>query len=285
MGFFDKIVDFFNSLFNKSVSKKIDTKPIDNREVVLPTPPKPKVEESLPENTISKEKDMGEVEDYYEEQEQKSVVIVDQFFEPRDLFEYLVESESYAIHYNFGENGKTAPLGVYYKYYNDWQGWRFLTQIAQERGIEFYPSACDSVGCVEMTKIVKSDFKDEMNDILMEFIINEYVNRLHLDYFPGKRSALSYFSITVNGGKYRSARILQKVLNKHGLNLKVDGLAGMKTYDSLLNSGLDDEYLNQQILLEVYNFYNRLVERNPAKYERYYNGWINRLKKLGLNLN
>ena len=198
-----------------------------------------------------------------------------------DLFNYLEKAESYSVHYNKGENGKTAPLGVYYKYFPHWEGWRFLTQIAQEYKITFDPSSSNSKGCQALTELVRGEYRVDMDELLFDFIENEYIQTLHLDYFPGKKSALSYFSITVNGGKHRSAKILQKILNTNGANLKVDGKAGEKTYEALLQSGLDDEYLNQQILLKVYNFYNYLIGRNPAKYRKFYNGWINRLKSLG----
>ena len=200
---------------------------------------------------------------------------------PQMLIDYLIEAESYTIHYNPGERGKTAPAGIYYKYYPDWEGWRFLTQIAQENRITFDPAASDNVGCRDLTQIVQEVYRDELDTLIYSFVKREYYDTLQLDLFPGSKSALSYFSITVNGGKRRSAKILQKVLKAHGAQIDIDGKAGPKTYAALAACGLDDDYLNQQILLQVYYFYNYLIGRSPSKYRRFYDGWINRLKRLG----
>ena len=204
-----------------------------------------------------------------------------------DLYNYLVEAESYTVHYNKGERGKTAPTGIYYKSYPNWEGWRYLSQLAKDHDIKFDPAASNKEGTKELTEILVNNdkYRNGFDKLVYKFIDEEFIQPLHLEYFPGKKSALSYFSIAINGGKGRAAKILQKVLNKHGFNLKVDGQAGNKTYSALIESGLDDEYLNQQLLYEMYNFYNRLIARNPAKYERFYNGWVNRLKRLGFKLN
>jgi hypothetical protein len=199
----------------------------------------------------------------------------------KNLMAYLEEAESYTIHYNRGERGKTAPLGIYYKHFPKWKGWTFLTHIAQEHEIVFDPASSDNTGCDALTEVVKQYYKDEMDALLYDFISKEYYERLNLDLFPGKKSALSYFSITVNAGKRRSAKLLQKVLVANGAKIKIDGKAGPKTYRALVESGLDDAYLNQQLLLQVYYFYNYLVGRNPKKYSRFYDGWVNRLKRLG----
>ncbi len=289
MNLFDRIISFFRRLFN---AKEVTSQPRQNRNIQ----DKISVEHSKKETTnptIYQEKEdiqIQQQESYDNEivsEEESSIeknsikYDTPESLTKDDLFIYLENAESYSIHYNKGENGKTAPLGVYYKYFQYWEGWRFLTQIAQECDIDFNPSTSNDIGCKALTKVVTTNYRGKMDDLLYAFIEEEYIQKLHLDYFPGKKSALSYFSITVNGGKYRSARILQKVLNENGEKLKIDGKAGEKTYDALLQSGLDDEYLNQQILLKVYNFYNYLLSRNPAKYSQYYDGWINRLESLG----
>ncbi|GEM_PF-4734118 len=198
-----------------------------------------------------------------------------------ELVDYLVEAESYTVHYNKGERGKTAPAGIYHKYYPRWEGWRFLTQIAQEYDIRFDPAASDNIGCAALTEVIVKEYKKDMDTLIYTFVQREYFQKLNLDLFPGKKSALSYFSVTVNAGKRRAAKVLQKALVANGATLKVDGKAGAKTYRALVESGLDDDFLNQQILLQVYYFYNYLVGKNPAKYNRFYRGWINRLKRLG----
>ncbi len=197
------------------------------------------------------------------------------------LVDYLIEAESYTIHYNKGERGKTAPGGIYYKYFPQWEGWRFLTHLAKEYGIVFDPAASDTQGCKELTALVQESYREEMDQLLYDFVRENYYKKLQLHLFPGKKSALSYFSIVVNGGKRRAAKILQKVLVAHGAKIAIDGKAGPQTHRALAECGLDDTYLNQQILLQVYYFYNYLIGRNPAKYRRFYNGWINRLKHLG----
>ncbi len=198
-----------------------------------------------------------------------------------EMVAHLVEVESYTIHYNKGERGKTAPAGIYYKNFPHWEGWRFLTHLAQEHGITFDPAASDSVGCKALTEIVRSEYKEEMDGLIEAFVRKEYFDKLHPERFPGKKSALSFFSLTVHAGPYRAAKLLQKVLVDNGAKIAVDGRAGAKTFAALERSGLDDDYLNQQLLLQMYFFYNKLVARKPARYGKFYKGWVNRLKKLG----
>ena len=87
-----------------------------------------------------------------------------------ELMAYLTEAESYTIHYNKGERGKTAPLGVYHKHFPDWTGWTFLTHIAQEHEIKFDPATSDTVGCKALTEVVQQYYKDELDALLYDFI-------------------------------------------------------------------------------------------------------------------
>ena len=198
-----------------------------------------------------------------------------------EMVDHLISVESYTIHYNKGERGKTAPAGIYYKHFADWEGWRFLTHVAQENSIDFDPAVSNSVGCKALTELIRTEYKAKMDDLIADFVRKEYFDKLHPEFFPGKKSALSFFSLTVHAGRRRAAKLLQKVLVQNGANIAVDGMAGSKTFAALQESGLDDDYLNQQLLLQMYFFYNRLVARNPAKYSRFYKGWVNRLKSLG----
>lgn len=261
-----KLFQFFSKIFGSDNQSSLDTAPTvisDNR------PPRPANVKVLKE--ISEPSEEKEV--FVLEESDKLTV--------EEMVAHLIDVESYTIHYNKGERGKTAPAGIYYKNFPHWEGWRFLTQAAQENGIDFDPAASDSIGCRALTETVRSFYKEEMDNLIEVFVRKEYYEKLHPEHFPGKKSALSFFSLTVHAGPGRAAKLLQKVLVQSGAHIAIDGRAGSKTFAALDQSGLDDDYLNQQLLLEMYFFYNRLVARSPSRYSRFYKGWVNRLKKLG----
>ena len=198
------------------------------------------------------------------------------------LVDYLKEAEGDYVHYNIGEQGLTANTGIYHKSFPRWEGWAFLSQIAQEIGIpNFSPSQSHRKGLKELNNALNGYYYKEFYSMIHSFTKKEYVDKLKLDMFPGSKSALAYFSIVVNGGKGRGGKILQKVLNENGANLVIDGAVGKKTFRALKSIPLDDDYLNQALLLGMADFYDYLIGRNPSKYSRFSRGWRNRLYKLG----
>jgi len=199
-----------------------------------------------------------------------------------ELVEYLKRAEGTYLHYNVGEKGITADTGIYYTSFPKWEGWDFISQVAQEIGMtNFTPMQCSKSGLRELSKAIHDNYYEEFYGLIEKFVQEEYIDKLRLDEFPGAKSALSYFSIVVNGGAGRGGKILQKVLNSAGAGLVVDGKPGNKTFAALTSIPLDDAYLNQELLQGMQDFYDYLIRKNPSKYGRFGKGWTNRLIALG----
>ena len=77
--------------------------------------------------------------------------------------------------------------------------------------------------------------------------------------------------------EWEVAKRVQRILNLNGENLKPDGVFGTKTLDAMHRA--DKEWLIDQILIDRYNWYRKVVQRDRIQIE-HYRGWIKRLNDI-----
>lgn len=81
----------------------------------------------------------------------------------------------------------------------------------------------------------------------------------------------------INSYARNVAKRVQGILNKNGHNLKIDGDFGEKTLNAVHNT--NKQWLIEQILIDRYNWYRKLVKDDPEQINNY-KGWITRLNKI-----
>ena len=91
------------------------------------------------------------------------------------------------------------------------------------------------------------------------------------------KAAIMHFNFAVNIGIERSAKFLQKAINRQGFSLTVDGIIGPITLQAL--SQCNCEWLVDTYTVVTSIFYNKLV--NKYKHlTKFYKGWMNRVLDL-----
>jgi len=101
------------------------------------------------------------------------------------------------------------------------------------------------------------------------FYFVEFYNPLY-ENIKDEQLAFRIFDFSVNAGKKRAVKILQRTINKSGIyNLDIDGIFGEKTLEAVNN--LD---LNTMYVAELKGYYISLNQ------PRFIKGWLNRLKNL-----
>ena len=123
----------------------------------------------------------------------------------------------------------------------------------------------------------KHDSEEEIKTAAWNFYMSEMVNR-KLFTAVGKKSGLSIFSNSVNAGVTVGNKSVQRAVG-----VIEDGIIGSQTMKAINEYKYSDDKMNQDILKYMEGFYKSLVEQDPAKYYRFLNGWMNRLKRLGYN--
>lgn len=89
------------------------------------------------------------------------------------------------------------------------------------------------------------------------------------------------FDSAVNHGPKNAGIFLQRVINRWGLSLKVDGSIGPITIQAV--QGCDCQGLITDILRERDIFYRKIVARDPSQ-EEFFKGWMNRLARVAVNV-
>lgn len=162
-----------------------------------------------------------------------------------------------ALHKNKGENGYTF-MGIYESAHPNWSGWELVY-----RTLELYKS------------LDKASYECYQNVFLTELVEKFYKlnfwDKLRLDEIRSDRIADLIFKFAVNIGIKRAVRYAQMIAN-----VRLDGIIGANTIDAL--NSLDSKYFEERYKAKFSDFYKSLASRNPARYERFLNGWINRVK-------
>ena len=96
----------------------------------------------------------------------------------------------------------------------------------------------------------------EVRDKNLAFVLNDYM---------------------INSNEWEVAKRVQRILNINGENLKPDGVFGTKTLDAIHRA--DKEWLIEQILIDRYNNYRKIVANDGSQINNFA-GWINRLNKV-----
>ena len=93
----------------------------------------------------------------------------------------------------------------------------------------------------------------EVRDKNLAFVLNDYM---------------------INSNEWEVAKRVQRILNLNGENLKPDGT---KTLDAMHRA--DKEWLIEQIIIDRYNNYRKIVANDNSQINNYA-GWINRLNQV-----
>ncbi|MCI5066034.1 hypothetical protein MRY87_09945 [bacterium] len=107
----------------------------------------------------------------------------------------------------------------------------------------------------------------------------KYYTPLQGDRLP-REIAIAVFDAAVNLGPQRSAILLQRTLQHHGAELALDGIIGEETISATWETreAKGEGPLLSDLLTARKVFYRELAQRPP--YERYRQGWINRVNAL-----
>ena len=186
---------------------------------------------------------------------------------------YLAKAEGSHLHYNRTEKDFTTGYGIYAHSFPKAKIVRYIRRRAREMGYKRITRS--------NVNIIDSKFTNEdrkvMYDMAYEFYVNNFMNA-RVNEIVENKSQLSFFSIAVNGGRGRAAKVLQKAIN-----VKADGKIGRGTLSKLERycESNNDDTLNQGMLRHMHSFYLYLVRKNAKKFGLYLKGWTNRLKGLG----
>lgn len=102
-------------------------------------------------------------------------------------------------------------------------------------------------------------------------------DKYNLGYIRNKDLAFVLNDYMINSNAKKVAERVQGIINSNGQNLKIDGLIGEKTLNAIHNT--DKEWLIDQILIDRYNWYRKVVQRDRIQIE-HYRGWIKRLNDI-----
>jgi hypothetical protein len=200
------------------------------------------------------------------------------------ILDHLAKAEGIETHYNKGEKDITAPYGIYKYRHKDASIFEYLEEVAKLNGITKDTSEWTETDLFIINSTMESI---KVRELAYEFY-SEYLAGARLDDFP-KECVVAYADMFTNSPKM-AIKSIQEALIKLDLNpisnfdalSTIDGAYGSKTRGALLvvsdaNEGL---LLKSFMLSAMKSNYVRLVKRNPDKYFKYLEGWINRMDRL-----
>ena len=114
------------------------------------------------------------------------------------------------------------------------------------------------------------DIKNLTKDGAKEIYKEHYWDGNKVESLPEQLRHI-YFDMSVNQGKGRAVKILQRAANAKGANLKVDGGLGPKTLGAINNSNVE----LQRVRAYRVKYYADLVTRKPDL-EKFFYGWFKR---------
>lgn len=188
-------------------------------------------------------------------------------------YEHLLKlefsSDKNALHWNNGEKDITF-MGIYRFANPKWGGWQKMDiwlncynlyhikddnlkkQVLQELSIKFYAD-------------------DDLKESVKRFYKTNYWDTANLDKILVYDTAKLIFCFGVNVGVKKSIKYAQEVVN-----VENDGIVGNITLKALNGfNPLKFEVEYKQLFVK---YYTQLAKANPAKYERFLSGWLNRVK-------
>ena len=87
-----------------------------------------------------------------------------------------------------------------------------------------------------------------------------------------EKVACKIMNISVNTGAHQAHIITQRSCRSCGIKLIEDGVMGSQTMDAI--NKINPDMLLTALKSETAGFYRTLVAQNPAKYEKYLEGWL-----------
>jgi lysozyme family protein len=126
-------------------------------------------------------------------------------------------------------------------------------------------------------KLPKTDVRElsKNYDAVRTFYKDEYWDKPKLNELPEKTASV-LFDYGVNAGTGTAVKKLQEIVGT-----TPDGVIGKKTI-AAVNKYVEDngeDLLAHSILNKRAEQYVQLATKNPAKYEKYLEGWMNRINK------
>jgi len=189
---------------------------------------------------------------------------------------FLADAEGTIVHFNKKtETSYTAPYGIYRKVFPNATVIKYIDSLYRKYNLNI-ESPKDAR---RINYLMTNDEKELARELAWEFYKKYFIAKPLLDILDTS-SFLTYFSISVNGGKKRGGKAIQ-----HTIHAKADGAIGPSTIKHIKDFLLQKDFtrLNFGMLEYMYNFYRRLISMH-SEYSIYKNGWYNRLLKTSCGL-
>lgn len=125
-------------------------------------------------------------------------------------------------------------------------------------------------------KLPSKDVRELKYGDVRDFYESEYYKKPQIDKLPESVQGVAFDS-AVNLGQGTTVRHLQEIVGA-----KPDGIIGKKTLNSINNfvKNNGEEKLKIELLNKRIAYYDSLVAKNPEKYGKYLDGWLNRVNDL-----
>ena len=158
-----------------------------------------------------------------------------------------------------GDKGGETYRGITRKNWSSWGGWKIVDQIKPTHN-QIIPS---------------------LENLVKEFYFNNYFKNKGFDRINNLKVATVLFDFAVHGGY--STKGLQTILkNQFDPSIIIDGAMGAKTID-LINKVNSDQLAN--LIMQWREKHLKQIISNDPSQQKFYTGWMNRLKSLSSVLN
>ena len=155
-----------------------------------------------------------------------------------------------------GDAGGETYQGISRTNFPNWEGWEIIDSIPDKK----YNQKFDN---------------EDLKTQVYNFYMQEFYNKLHIDEFTDLYVSAHLLDQSVNSGRSRGVKILQKSVNNL-INdaLVVDGLIGKNTIR--VSNECNAEDLRKEIEKERKSFYQSIVDSKPSQ-AKFLKGWLNRV--------
>jgi len=187
------------------------------------------------------------------------------------VMNFLADAESTLFHYNKKEKSYTSPYGVY-AYANRKSD---IVKYCDSLFLKYNLDKNNRRSARKLNPLLKQSEKIKIKQMAWSYYKASYVDEDVLVLLD-KLSGLTYFSLSINGGKPRGNKAIQGAIGA-----TKDGHIGKNSIGKLKKFLYDNDYpvLNFRMLSYMQDFFNYLINTNPDKYKINENGWHNRLLK------
>lgn len=165
--------------------------------------------------------------------------------------------------------GGETYKGISRRYHPDWAGWSIIDQLKSSSN---FPANLSN--------------SPQLQEMVSQFYKEKYWDTFWGDKITSQHVANELFDISVNLGRKRAVRFLQRALNLLNRNqqsypdISEDGIFGPNTMNTLNHYlFMDDDPKPLLTILNILqgNQYIEYMERNPEQ-ERFARGWLKRVK-------